>query len=134
MKPIKEMNKQIFHRNMLMAIGEVINSNIIDESKIQVIIKPILEEGKPLNSKDDIMRSILLSDKNIKDRRFNVQQAVELLASLEPFVPIWIDVSLYQIEANMAVILLETSLRCRKPSILRNVESGHPPFRSIIND
>ena len=30
MKPIKEMNKQIFHRNMLMAIGEVINSNIID--------------------------------------------------------------------------------------------------------
>lgn len=129
---MKEMNKEIFRQNMLMSISEVLVSQSFNEEDLKIAIKPVHEEGKPLLAKDDIMRLILLSDKNIKDRRLNVKQAVDLLASFEPFVPIWINVSLERIEEGKIYILLESSLRCRKPSELRNIESGHPPFKSII--
>lgn len=132
MEKVTEMNKEIFRRNLIMAIGEVLGFQNFDEENLRIAITPVHEEGKPLLAKDDIMRLILLSDKNIKDRRLNVKQAVDLLASFEPFVPIWINVSLERIEEGKIYILLESSLRCRKPSLLRNAESGHPPFKSIL--
>ena len=101
---MKEMNKEIFRQNMLMAISEVLVSQSFNEEDLKIAIKPVHEEGKPLLAKDDIMRLILLSDKNIKDRRLNVKQAVDLLASFEPFVPIWINVSLERIEEGKIYI------------------------------
>ena len=51
---------------------------------------------------------------------------------LAPLFPIWINVSICNINEEELVILLETSLRFRKPSLLRNQETGHPPFKAVI--
>ena len=131
MKKTTEMNKEIFRANLLMAISEVLGTDSFDEEKLRIAITPVHEEGKPLHAKDDIMRLILLSDENIKGKRLSVKQTVDLLAGFEPFVPIWVNVSLERIEEDNIYIMLESSLRCRKPSLLRNAESGHPPFKSV---
>lgn len=48
------------------------------------------------------------------------------------FVPIWINISLNEIKGEKLVFNFKTSLRFRKPSLLRNAETGHPPFKAII--
>lgn len=67
-----------------------------------------------------------------KGKHLNVKQTVDLLAGYKPLVPIWVNVSLERIEESKIYILLESSLRCRKPSLLRNAETGHPLFKSIV--
>lgn len=130
MDSIKEMSKEIFRNNLMMSISELMGSEDINEDSIRILITPVYENGKSLTAQDNIMRLILLSDENIKDKKLTVQQTVDLLAGFQPLVPLWIDVSVKQINKDETIILLETSVRCRKPSLLRNVESGHPPFRS----
>ena len=47
-------------------------------------------------------------------------------------VPLWINVSLNGAGDNIFIFNFETSLRLRKPSLLRNVETGHAPFRAVF--
>ena len=67
MDSIKEMSKEIFRNNLMMSIGELMNSEEINEDCIRILITPVYENGKSLTAQDNIMRLILLSDKNIKD-------------------------------------------------------------------
>ena len=133
MKKIRDMNSKIFHANLVLSINEVLKTSDFNENDVRIVIVPILEEGKPLNSVDDVMRLVFLNEDKIKDKMFTVSQAVGLLTCYEPLVPIWIDVSCIQKDEEKIVIKLETSLRMRKPSLLRNADSGHPPFRTIID-
>jgi hypothetical protein len=129
MEKIREMNRKIFKNNFLVAIREITDTDI-DSLKIKIV--PINEPGKPLNALDDQMRLIALSEKNVGKRLLSVNDASRLLSCNVPLVPIWINISSINSDEQEDVLLVETSLRFRKPSLLRNAETGHPPFKAII--
>ena len=79
MKSTLEMNVSCFKRNLLLAINEVLGCSHVDENIVKIVITPVVEAGKPLNAVDDIMRLVILSDKNVKNKEFSIDQAVALL-------------------------------------------------------
>ncbi|MGL5436906.1 MAG: hypothetical protein ACRDBO_16165 [Lachnospiraceae bacterium] len=125
------MNKTIFRNNLLETVDQIMKTRGLAFQKIKFKIAAAPEDGKPLNSTDDIMRLIMLSEKNVGSRLFSIDKAASLLAWKEPFVPIWVDVSFLEIDGATGIFKLDVSLRLRKPSQLRNVETGHPPFKAI---
>ena len=136
MKQMREMNKSIFYNNLMMTIYEIIDvKNIdkkIDEKNIRIRIVPVYEKDKSFNGTDDLMRLVLLSEENIGNRLLTVEETVNLVAWKSPCVPLWINISLNGFDGEIYIFNFETSLRLRKPSLLRNVETGHAPFRAIM--
>ena len=131
MKEIKEMNKSIFHYNLMLAVQEIIGDNKIDEENIRFIIIPIYEKDKPFNAVDDLMRLVILSDDNIGNKLLTPKETVEVVACQAPLVPIWVNISLKNRDKDKYIFNFMTSLRFRKPSLLRNADTGHPPFKAI---
>ena len=134
MEKVREMNKSIFHDNLMMTIYEIMDTKNVDESKIRFKIIPVYEKDKSLNSTDDLMRLICLSEKNVGNRVLTVEETVKLVACMSPLVPIWINISLDKIKGEKLIFIFETSLRFRKPSLLRNAETGHAPFKAITKN
>lgn len=132
MNKVKEMNKDIFRDNLMMTIKEIMLDKDIEEEKLRFKIIPVYEEKKPFNAVDDSMRLIALSEKNVGNRLLTLEETVRLVACNSPLVPIWINISFNKIDCNKIIFNFETSLRFRKPSLLRNSETGHPPFKAII--
>ena len=126
------MNKEVFKENLLKTIRETLEKKGKQDSKdYKFNIVTIQEPGKVLNSTDDYMRLWSLSEKNINDRYFDLVSVVNLLSGLEPLFPIWINV-IFKAEVEKTLFFeLQLSLRFRKPSLLRNQETGHPPFMSL---
>lgn len=91
-----------------------------------------MKKKKSFNAVDDSMRLIALSEKNVGNRLLTLEETVRLVACNSPLVPIWINVSLINTDGDKIIFNFETSLRFRKPSLLRNAETGHPPFKAII--
>lgn len=131
MEKVREMNKYIFHNNLIMTIYEIMGIGNVDESKVRFKIFPVYEKGKLLNGTDNAMRLVALSEKNIGNRLLTVEETVKLVACKSPLVPIWINVSFNRVDGEKIIFNFETSLRFRKPSLLRNAETGHPPFKAI---
>lgn len=129
---MREMNKLIFYDNLMATIYEIIDAKNIDEKSIRIKIIPVYERDKSFTGMDDLMRLVFLSEENIGNRLLTVEETVNLVACKSPFVPIWINISLNRIEKNNVIFNFETSLRFRKPSLLRNIETGHAPFKAII--
>lgn len=132
MEKVREMNKSIFHDNLIMTIHEILETENLDESVLRFIVLPVYEKDKSFNGMDDLMRLVALSEKNVGNRLLTTEETVNLVACKSPFVPIWINISLNRIEEKNIVFNFETSLRFRKPSLLRNAETGHPPFKAVI--
>lgn len=132
MKKIKEMSKSIFQENLLATIKEIMSDEDFEEKKLRFKIVPVYEEKKSFNAVDDSMRLIALSEKNVGNRLLTLEETVRLVACNSPLVPIWINVSLINTDGDKIIFNFETSLRFRKPSLLRNAETGHPPFKAII--
>lgn len=132
MEKVREMNKAIFRDNLLMTIGEFFEEKIVDEGNIRFNIIPVYEKNKPFNGLDNTMRLILLNEKNIGNKLLTLEETVKLVAWNSPFVPIWINISLNRREESKIIFNFETSLRLRKPSLLRNADTGHPPFKAIM--
>ena len=132
MKKIKEMSKSIFQENLLATIKEIMPDDDFEEKKLRFKIVPVYEEKKSFNAVDDSMRLIALSEKNVGNRLLTLEETVRLVACNSPLVPIWINVSLINSDGDKIIFNFETSLRFRKPSLLRNAETGHPPFKAII--
>lgn len=132
MEKIREMNKTIFRDNLTMTISEIVDSKKLEQLSIRFKIIPIYEKEKSFNGTDDLMRLVALSEKNVGNRLLSIDETVNLVACKEPLVPIWINISLNQTEEEMIIFTFETSLRFRKPSLLRNAETGHAPFKAII--
>lgn len=59
-----------------------------------------------------------------------IDEIVSMLTFYSPLVPIWINIKLIE-NNNKYMFELDVSLRFRKPSLLRNQETGHAPFRAI---
>lgn len=129
---LKEMNKSIFYNNLILTINEITENSKLDDKSIRFKIIPVYEEDKTFNGLDNQMRLIALSEKNIGNRLLTIEETVNLVACQSPFVPIWINISLMDISNHWIIFNFETSLRFRKPSQLRNAETGHPPFKAII--
>ena len=129
---LKEMNKSIFYNNLLLTITEIMGNKKLDEKSFRFKIIPVYEKDKSFNGLDNQMRLVALSEKNVGNRLLTKQETVNLVACQSPFVPIWINISLNKMSQQGIIFNFETSLRFRKPSQLRNVETGHPPFKAIM--
>ncbi|MBC6310822.1 hypothetical protein HCJ66_14875 [Listeria sp. FSL L7-1582] len=95
------------------------------------IIELVEEEGKMLDGGDEMMKRLVLTKENIGDKKLSVKDVVGVLGGLFPRAPIWINISFIEVEEEIAIFRLDASLRFRKPTLLRNSESGHAPFKVI---
>lgn len=127
-----EMNKEIFASNLKKTIDEIIQNKGLEQNEYYFKIIPIREKGKPLLAKDEIMRLNVLNSNRIEDKLFSLDEVVSTLAFFTPFVPIWINIQYIETRNEKIFFQLECSLRIRKPSMLRNQETGHPPFKAIM--
>lgn len=128
---IRHMDKEIFKENLIKTIEEITTSRQLEYENSKFIIAPVVEKNKMLDGQDNMMRLVMLSEDNIGGKKLTIEECVKILATLSPRVPIWINVSFQEIERRTAIFKLETSVRVRKPSLLRNAETGHPPFKAI---
>ncbi|MCM1270232.1 MAG: hypothetical protein NC247_06335 [Ruminococcus flavefaciens] len=131
----KEMNRNVLHSNLLKTMVEI-NPNQ-DISKILLKIETCEEKGKHLNAYDEIMHLNVLNVNKINKMTFTIDQALDSLTLLisaynMPLVPIWINVEHLCNRDNISIYKLICSRRYRKPSLLRNQETDHPPFKAII--
>ena len=129
---LKEMNKSIFYDNLMLTINEIMGDMRLDDRNLRFKIMPVYEKDRSFNGLDNQMRLIALSEKNVGNRLLTVEETVNLAACQTPFVPIWINISLNEMSEHQIIFNFETSLRYRKPSQLRNVETGHPPYKAIM--
>ncbi len=130
MKKITKMDKTIFHDYLIMTIKEIVGDDF-DENSIRFTIVATYEKDKPYNGLDDMMRLLYLSEKNVGGRLWNVQDTIDLVACNHPFVPTKINISLDRRENGLIIFNFVTTSRFREPSLLGNVDTGHPPFRAI---
>ncbi|EUJ42295.1 hypothetical protein [Paenilisteria rocourtiae] len=131
MDKITQMNEEIFAENLLKAASELKEKMGIQSTVDKFIIEPVEEEGKMLDGGDEMMKRLVLTKENIGDKKLSVKDVVGVLGGLFPRAPIWINISFIEVEEEIAIFRLDTSLRFRKPTLLRNSESGHAPFKVI---
>jgi len=129
---VTEMNKRIFLKNLQDTVDEIYSQKNVNPSKCRFKIHPIIERGKSMQAKDEMMRLNILNSNRVEGKTFTIDEVVSMLAFYNPLVPIWIDVNLERYTGEEAEFRLDCSLRLRKPSLLRNQESGHPPFRAVV--
>lgn len=132
---IKEMNKEIFSQFFDMALNEIKQKEEIPFVNDAFIISPIVEEGKISSGKDEVMRLNILNKARVSKHIYTRDEVISMLTFFDPLVPIWIDVEyIPDYDEGKSVFRLSCSLRLRKPSLLKNQESGHPPFRVITKE
>lgn len=129
---ITEMNKKIFLKNLQNTVEEINLPIKVAPSKCRFRINPIIEQGKSMQAKDEMMRLNILNPNRVEGKTFTIDEVVLMLTFFKPLVPIWIDVKFDRYINEEAEFQLDCSLRLRKPSLLRNQESGHPPFRAVV--
>jgi len=134
LEEVTQMNKDVFRENLLKTIEEISNKKGITFTDIKFVIEPVKEKDKPLNGADEMMRLNILSDDNIGNKKLSLDNTVNILCGLQPLVPIWIDVHFADMSEYTAIFKLRCSLRFRKPTLLRNAETGHAPFKAIVQE
>lgn len=131
---IKEMNKDIFSQYLDMTINEIKQKEGIQLTIDVFLINAVVEEGKVLTAKDEVMRLNILNKDRIDKHIYTKEEVVSMLTFFCPLVPVWIDVQYISNQESKSVFELKCSLRLRKPSLLRNQDLGHPPFRAILRE
>ncbi|SDC37247.1 hypothetical protein SAMN05428987_1033 [Paenibacillus sp. CF095] len=127
-----QMNEVIFSTNLSKAVDKIKKAKNITSDIVKFIIEPVEEQGKMLDGGDEMMKRLVLSKENVGGKKLLLEDVVGVLGGLFPKAPIWINVSFIEIEGDTAIFKLETSLRFRKPTLLRNAETGHAPFKAIL--
>ncbi len=127
-----QMNEEIFSTNLSKAVDKIKKARNISSDIVKFVIDPVEERGKMLDGGDEMMKRLVLSKENIGGKKLLLEDVVGVLGGLFPKAPIWINVSFVEIEGDTAIFRLETSLRFRKPTLLRNAETGHAPFNAIV--
>lgn len=130
---LKEMNPKIFKKHLQYTIGEIVKAEKNSLDKYFFIINPIVEQGKPLLTIDNFMRMNVLNRKAIEGKKFSIDEVINILTFYSPVVPVWIDVKVYDNLKDGVIFQLDVSLRFRKPSQIGNQDTGHPPFRAVID-
>ena len=96
------------------------------------IINPIDEPGKKLNSGDEFMKLNIFNEQTVRNKCFSINEVVSAFTLLCPLVPVWIEIAAMERRGDTLFVRLDCSRRFRKPSLLRNIETGHPPFKISI--
>lgn len=131
MERVTQMDKEIFRSHLMQAMEKIRMRDQLEYEEVQLLVEPMHEPDKSLNGADEMMRLVVLAPNNVQHRQFTVDEAVNLLCWHVPLVPLWIDVSLVEVEQKRAIFRLICSLRLRKPTQLRYAETGHAPFRVV---
>lgn len=69
---ITEMNKTIFLQNLQKAIQEITLQENIPIKNCKFWINPIIEQGKSMQAKDEIMRLNILNPDRVKEKIFTM--------------------------------------------------------------
>ncbi|EAD2762731.1 hypothetical protein FPV71_05320 [Listeria monocytogenes] len=131
MSKTTQMNSEIFQINLEKTLKEIMVAKWLQSDEIRFVIVPVEEKGKMLDGSDEMMKRLVLTKDNIGNKQLVLKDVVGVLGGLFPKAPIWINVSFLEMDGEKAIFKLETSLRFRKPTLLRNVETGHAPFKAI---
>ncbi|MBC2119940.1 hypothetical protein [Listeria marthii] len=126
-----QMNRGIFQINLEKTLKEIMVAKGLQNGEIRFVIVPVEEKGKLLDGSDEMMKRLVLTKENIGNKQLVLNDVVDVLGGLFPKAPIWINVSFLEMNGEKAIFKLETSLRFRKPTLLRNAETGHAPFKAI---
>lgn len=120
------MDKNQFKNNMLKAIADA--EVHFDPSCSKFMISPIHEENVKYNSADDYLRIWMFNEKNLKDRYFTLNEAIDFLAQPNLKYPLWVTITNKDSQGVCVNFELQISLRFRTTTQLKYIESGHPPF------
>ncbi|EKZ1475030.1 hypothetical protein Q9B87_001663 [Listeria monocytogenes] len=131
MSKTTQMNSEIFQINLEKTLKEIMMAKGLQSDEIRFVIVPVEEKGKMLDGSDEMMKRLVLTKENIGNKQLVLKDVVDVLGGLFPKAPIWINVSFLEMNGEKAIFKLETSLRFRKPTLLRNSETGHAPFKAI---
>ncbi|EAE4732517.1 hypothetical protein E1U50_12810, partial [Listeria monocytogenes] len=131
MSKTTQMNSEIFQINLEKTLKEIMVAKGLQSDEIRFVIVPVEEKGKMLDGSDEMMKRLVLTKENIGNKQLVLKDVVDVLGGLFPKAPIWINVSFLEMNGEKAIFKLETSLRFRKPTLLRNAETGHAPFKAI---
>ncbi|EAE8619352.1 hypothetical protein BSX36_08070 [Listeria monocytogenes] len=131
MSKTTQMNSEIFQINLEKTLKEIMVAKGLQSDEIRFVIIPVEEKGKMLDGSDEMMKRLVLTKENIGNKQLVLKDVVDVLGGLFPKAPIWINVSFLEMNGEKAIFKLETSLRFRKPTLLRNAETGHAPFKAI---
>ncbi|EIP9521828.1 hypothetical protein LT992_002044 [Listeria monocytogenes] len=131
MSKTTQMNSEIFQINLEKTLKEIMVAKGLQSDEIRFMIVPVEEKGKMLDGSDEMMKRLVLTKENIGNKQLVLKDVVDVLGGLFPKAPIWINVSFLEMNGEKAIFKLETSLRFRKPTLLRNSETGHAPFKAI---
>ena len=124
-----QLTQQQFHKNLLAALHEAAPENAFNLELFKLVIVPVNEPTAKHTSADDYLRLTLFDEKNTKGRFFDTQGVATFLSGPNSSYPLWIDVVFKEHTADYSLFELKTSMRFRKPSELKNTETGHPPFK-----
>ncbi|MCW00490.1 hypothetical protein DW359_09155 [Listeria monocytogenes] len=131
MSKTTQMNSEIFQINLEKTLKEIMVAKGLQSDEVRFVIVPVEEKGKMLDGSDEMMKRLVLTKENIGNKQLVLKDVVDVLGGLFPKAPIWINVSFLEMNGEKAIFKLETSLRFRKPTLLRNAETGHAPFKAI---
>ncbi|ECB9786908.1 hypothetical protein ACSFMY_000648 [Listeria monocytogenes] len=131
MSKTTQMNSEIFQINLEKTLKEIMVAKGLQIDEIRFVIVPVEEKGKMLDGSDEMMKRLVLTKENIGNKQLVLKDVVDVVGGLFPKTPIWINVSFLEMNGEKAIFKLETSLRFRKPTLLRNAEIGHARFKAI---
>lgn len=121
-----QLTKNQFRSNLLTTIEE--EGMAFDRSKIKFVITPVKEANVKYDSIDDSARLWMLTEANLKDRYFNLDEVVDFLSLPNQRFPFWIKILLKETQEENLIFELQISMRYRTPTQLKYIETGHPPF------
>ena len=127
MKISKEMNEVIFRNNLLATLNEFDYS-----ATPKFKITPVYDPNRLPCGDDDYFRLVILGEDNIGEKILSLNDTVEVLSCCSPHVPTQIKVIYHGDKDGISLFELLTSTRIRKPSQLANIETGHSPFKAVI--
>lgn len=117
-----------FHVALCKLLGEEFNNE--DNNYIFELITDI-DENRHYTSKDDYNLPIFkkYTEVPLVYDYVTIYSVLTLFAKTEQLYPISVELSLK--ESNTKIICLKLDLRYRKANVLKNQETGHPPFKVI---
>lgn len=125
-----QLTKSQFRNNLVDTLKELLPES--QWSKIEdckFIIIPCTETNVKYNSRDENYMKWMLNEENLKNQVLSIDGVVNMLSLPNSSYPLWINVSLKR-DAPNCLFELRISLRIRTPTQLKNIETGHPPFKA----
>lgn len=120
------MTKEDFKNNLLKTIQEITADSI--DKMLFFTVHPVKENNVKYNSSDEFVRLWILTNKNVENRKFTVDEVVDFLSLPNYRYPLWVKVFLSESTNKEIIFELKVSMRFRTPTQLKYIEKGHPPF------